>query len=148
MRGGTANCCVVVSDKPIGSPVVRQPGNAVVFNNPSFQKYEPVIAPDGVFVVNSSLVTLTSNRLDLRVLEIPATDIADDIGDLKLANVVLLGALLSARPILSLDALREALEGHIPAHHRDKLPLNFRALEQGAQAAAEYLCRVPEGDGR
>jgi 2-oxoglutarate ferredoxin oxidoreductase subunit gamma len=148
MRGGTANCCVVVSDKPIGSPVVRQPGNAVVFNNPSFQKYEPLVAPEGLLVVNSFLVTLTSSRLDLRVLEIPATDIADELGDLKLANVVLLGALLSARPLLSLDALRQALEAHIPAHHRDKLPLNFSALDRGAQAVAPYLNRVPEGDGR
>jgi 2-oxoglutarate ferredoxin oxidoreductase subunit gamma len=133
MRGGTAHCTVVVSDKPIGSPVVSHPQIVIAFNNPSFQKYEPLVARQGLLVYNASLIAFTSERTDIDVLPIPASDIADKLGNLKLLNVVLLGAALTARPVISLDAVRRALEIHLPSHHRDLLPLNFLALERGSQ---------------
>lgn len=136
MRGGTAHCFVVISDRPIGSPVVRYPGTAVVFNNPSFDRYEPLVAPEGLLAYNSSLIARTSSRRDLRLLPLPASDLADELGNLRLMNMVMLGAVLAVLPVLPLDALRRALDLHIPAHRRDMLELNYRALETGAEHAA------------
>jgi 2-oxoglutarate ferredoxin oxidoreductase subunit gamma len=132
MRGGTAHCFVVISDQQIGSPAVARPRHAIVFNNPSFDKYVDKVAPGGLLLVNGSLVTRTAERTDMTTLVIPATDLADSIGDLKQSNLVLMGALLTASPVISLHAVRRALEAH--SRHRDKLASNLLALEAGAQA--------------
>jgi 2-oxoglutarate ferredoxin oxidoreductase subunit gamma len=139
MRGGTAHCYVVVGDRPIGSPVVRNPRIAIAFNNPSFDKCEPQVAPDGLLAFNASLIARTSQRSDILKLPVPATGLADEIGDLRLANVVLLGAVLTAQPVLPLDAIRRALEEHIGARHRDTLPLNLEALDRGAVFARNLI---------
>ncbi len=139
MRGGTAHCYVVIADRPIGSPLVRNPRVAVVFNKPSFDKYEPLVAPGGLLVSNSSLIEQASRRDDILELRVPATEIADEVGSLKLANLVLLGAVLQARPILSLDALARGLENHIPSHRRDMLEMNIAAMQRGARFAAELM---------
>jgi 2-oxoglutarate ferredoxin oxidoreductase subunit gamma len=136
MRGGTAHCYVVISDKPIGSPIVKYPQVAMVFNNPSFDKYEPLVITDGILVRNASLVTRTSARTDITELPVPAAALADEIGDLRLANVVMLGAVLTARPIIPLDAIRRALDEHIPPHRRDMLAFNYEALNKGAAFAS------------
>ncbi len=133
MRGGTAHCFVVISDKIIGSPMVARPLNGVIFNKPSFDKYESIIAPNGRLVVNTSLVPQTSNRTDIEFINIPATDIAYELGDQRLTNMVLLGALLRDHPVLPIEALKRALEAHIPAHRRNLLEKNFRAVERGAE---------------
>lgn len=135
MRGGTANCCVVLADRPIGSPVVRNPQVAVAFNNPSFEKYEPMVAVGGLFVYNASLITVEPIRVDIDVLPVPATNIADELGDMRLTNMVMLGAAISARPVLSLDAVKQALDAHLPSHRRDLLKANFAALERGMACA-------------
>jgi 2-oxoglutarate ferredoxin oxidoreductase subunit gamma len=133
MRGGTAHCFVVISDKIIGSPMVARPLNGVIFNKPSFDKYEPIIAPNGRLVVNTSLVPQISTRADIELINIPATDIAYELGDQRLTNMVLLGALLRDHPVLPIEALKRALEAHIPAHRRNLLEKNFRAVERGAE---------------
>lgn len=135
MRGGTAHCFVTVSDRAIGSPIVQHPQAAVVFNNPSFEKYEPLVACDGTLVVNRSLVLRQSVRTDINTLYIPATEIADEIGSVKVTNLVLLGALLEAHSILPVAAIETALEKHIAAHRRDLLELNYQAVQRGAQFA-------------
>lgn len=135
MRGGTAHCFVVISEKPIGSPLVANPKIAVVFNNPSFDKYEPILAPDGLLIVNSSLVQRQSNRKDIETLYIPATELAEQAGGRNLTNIVLLSAMLAHRPILNHEQLKAALEGHIPSHRRQWLPANFLALEKGREFA-------------
>lgn len=137
MRGGTAHCTVVISDKPIGSPIVSYPGIAVAFNNPSFEKYESLVAPKGLLVYNVSLIDQKPHRTDVEMLAVPATDIADELGNLKLTNIVMLGALLAYRPLLTLDQLRHALEGHIPSHRRNLLDLNLQALERGAMTVQQ-----------
>jgi 2-oxoglutarate ferredoxin oxidoreductase subunit gamma len=137
MRGGTAHCFVIVSDRPIGSPIVKHPKVAVVFNNPSFERYEPLAASGGLLVRNSSLVEQSSTRTDITELAVPATRIADEVGNLRLANVVTLGAMLAVHPTLSLDAIKAALEAHMPAHRMDMLPMNLEALERGAAFALE-----------
>lgn len=139
MRGGTAHCFVVISDKPIGSPVVRHPASALVFNRPSFDKYAPLVAPGGLLVVNSSLVPDVCERTDITVLNVPATGIADELGSLRVANLILLGAALAARPVLTIDTLKQALEAHIPAHRKDMLPMNYEAVDRGAACAREQL---------
>ncbi len=136
MRGGTAHCFVVISDRPIGSPIVRYPGTVIVFNNPSFEKYEPMVAPGGLLARNASLITQASQRTDITEMAVPATSIADELGNLRLANVVLLGAVVAARPVISLEAVKHALDEHIPQHRRDLLSLNYVALTRGAALAA------------
>jgi 2-oxoglutarate ferredoxin oxidoreductase subunit gamma len=139
MRGGTAHCFVVISDRAIGSPQVRQPKVAVVFNSPSFDKYEPLVEAGGLLVINTSLINGRSARMDLTELDVPATDLAEKLGALRLANMLLLGAVLAARPLLPLEAVERALEQHIPAHRRDMLDLNYQALRQGAEFARSLV---------
>lgn len=139
MRGGTAHCFVVISDKPIGSPITRHPKVAVAFNLPSYTRYEPVVAPGGLLAVNASLVTHTSTRTDITILDVPVTRIADEVGDLRLANVVMLGAVLTAYPALPLDAVKRALDNHLPEHRRKLLDLNYLALEKGAEFARRVV---------
>lgn len=132
MRGGTAHCYVVMSDRPVGSPIVRNPKVVVAFNKPSFDRYEALVAPGGLLVVNASLVEAETLRTDMDELRVPATEIADEVGSLKLANIVLLAAALTARPVISLDALKHGLELHIPKHRRDMLEMNYKAMQRGA----------------
>jgi 2-oxoglutarate ferredoxin oxidoreductase subunit gamma len=135
MRGGTAHCIVIVSDDPIGSPVIRNPQAAIVMNVPSMDKYEPLVKPGGILVVNRSLVEREAVRDDITNLLIHGNDIAEDCGDLRMANVVLLGALLKAFPLVSNEAVMTALEKHMPARHRNLLEANGAALQRGAEAA-------------
>jgi 2-oxoglutarate ferredoxin oxidoreductase subunit gamma len=132
MRGGTARCTVVVSDEEIGCPLVRRPSGAIVLNIPSMESFEPAVKPGGVLVVNQSLVPETSDRTDIRVVYVPATDLATELGSVRLANVLCLGALIGATGILPLAALEQALEDHLPQRHRWLLELNRQALHAGA----------------
>ncbi len=139
MRGGTAHCFVVVSDKPIGSPIVRHPNVGIVFNNPSFEKYINEVATGGLLVVNDSLIEYPPQRDDITELRVKATDIAYEIGDARLTNMILLSATLAAHPVIPVDDLRAAVEAHIPAHRRNLLPKNFEAIDRGVAAAIKAL---------
>jgi len=132
MRGGTANCTVVISDEEIGSPTVKNPTAAVVMNLPSLEKFEPRVVPGGVLVVNSSLVNRDPVRSDITWLMIPAQEIAETIGPRRLLNMVMLGALLDKLPILKLNDLNAALEAHMPERHKRFLKSNIEALKLGA----------------
>jgi 2-oxoglutarate ferredoxin oxidoreductase subunit gamma len=132
MRGGTAHCTVVISDQPIGSPIVRNPKTAVVFNLPSFEKYESLVKPNGLLAINSALIEEKCTRTDLNALEVPATSLAEEVGSVRVANIVMLGALLTALPVVPLERVKAALEGHLPAHRQNLLEINFAALERGA----------------
>jgi 2-oxoglutarate ferredoxin oxidoreductase subunit gamma len=132
MRGGTAHCFVVVSDNPIGSPIVKHPKVAAVFNNPSLNKYEPLLASDGLLMVNSSLVTQKSKRDDIKSLYVPATEIAEEIGSAKVANLVLLGALLEAYRVLPLALVKRTLRKQLGDRKPALVEMNYRALEEGA----------------
>jgi 2-oxoglutarate ferredoxin oxidoreductase subunit gamma len=142
MRGGTAHCTVIISDEEIGSPLVRRPQAVIALNLPSRDKYLPLVAPGGVLVVNASLVPPTPPRADLRIVEVPANDLAESLGNVRLANVVLLGALLAVLPAVkgvSLAALDRALSAHLPERHRALLALNYPALRRGAAAVSGEL---------
>ena len=135
MRGGTANCTVIIADEEIGSPMVRRPVGAIVLNLPSLDKYEPLVTPGGTLIVNSSLVNRPVGRTDILSAAIPGNEIAEELGDKRLMNIIMLGALLSQLPVLPLTALENALEEHLPERHRKLLPLNLKALRIGAEYA-------------
>jgi 2-oxoglutarate ferredoxin oxidoreductase subunit gamma len=142
MRGGTARCTVIISDEEIGSPVVKHPKAVIALNLPSVDKYEPLLPPEGIIVVNSSLIDREIKREDVTVVMLPANEIADDLGNLRLANMVSVGALLEMLPVLPMEAVKQALQDHLPERHQHTLPINFQALERGSQVAKEQLATV------
>jgi 2-oxoglutarate ferredoxin oxidoreductase subunit gamma len=137
MRGGTANCTVVISDEPIGSPVTERPRAAIVMNLPSLERYEPLVLPGGVLVVNTSLIDRDAERTDLDVLKIPGDDVAAELGHPKLTNVVLLGALLARTNALTPAQVAATLERVLPERHKRLLGANHAALARGAELAAQ-----------
>lgn len=136
MRGGTANCTVIISDEEIGAPIVRNPMALMAFNRPSLDKYEALVHTGGVIIVNSTIVDRSAVRTDLNAVDVPANQIAEKIGDKRLANMVMVGALLANLPILPVAAIEKALEAHLPARHQKLLPNNYKALREGAQFLA------------
>lgn len=137
MRGGTAHCTVIIGDEPIGSPIVHQPSVCIVMNLPSLQKYGKLMQPGGLLIVNSSLVPETCGRTDIREVRIPSSDIASELGDMRMSNVVLLGALLRLNPILSLPATQAAMEAHVSGRARRLLEQNKQALHKGYEVAGQ-----------
>ena len=135
MRGGTANCTIVIADDEIGSPLVKNPPLAIALNLPSFDKYEEILATGGTLIVNRSMVDREAKRDDINVIFVPCNEIAEEIGDKKLLNMVAVGALLTALPELTLHDIEKALEGHLPARHQHLLPKNYEALKRGFEAA-------------
>ena len=135
MRGGTANCTVIVSDEEIGSPLVRHPTAAIVLNPPSFERYEPMMQKDGVLLVNASLISSPPQRSDIRRIDVKANEMAAEMGVAQMANVILLGALVQATGVLKLETLDRVLDEHVSARHRDKLEANKQALRKGAALA-------------
>jgi len=135
MRGGTANCTVILSDDEIGSPIIREPSICIVMNPPSMEKYEPLVRPGGLLVANSTLVRVKSEREDIDVVYVPANQLAAELGNVKMANVVLLGALLGKREILPVQAVKRTLDEHIPERRKHIIEPNKRALDRGIQFA-------------
>jgi 2-oxoglutarate ferredoxin oxidoreductase subunit gamma len=139
MRGGTAHCTVIISEEEIGAPLVRHPTAVIAMNMPSLDKYEPLVTPGGVLVVNASLTTRAARRTDLRVISIPANILAEELGHLRLANLVLTGAMLAATKVLPLGAVERALSLHLPERHQHLLKANSQALRRGAEMAEAAL---------
>lgn len=135
MRGGTANCTVVIADEEIGSPLVKNPPLAVALNLPSFDKCEETLAPGGALIVNQSMVDRGAKREDINVIFVPCNEIAEEIGNKKLLNMVAVGALLTVLSEVTLQDVEKALEAHLPARHKHLLPSNYEALRRGFKAA-------------
>ncbi len=135
MRGGTAHCTVILSDEEIGSPVVLEPTIAVVMNPDSMDKYEPLVKPGGLLVVNSTLIRRKSERTDVQAIYVPANDLAAEVGNVRMANVILLGALLGTRPILPVDGIKRTLDTHLPEARKKIIEPNKRALDRGVAFA-------------
>lgn len=142
MRGGKARCTVVVSDEEIGSPIVRRPSSAIVMNIPSMAAYEPAVKPGGTLIVNSSLIDLRSERDDISVLYIPATATANEMGNPRVANMVLLGAWAFATGVVTIEQLGKALADHLPSEKKNLVWINQQALKQGAEMAKQQLKAV------
>jgi 2-oxoglutarate ferredoxin oxidoreductase subunit gamma len=139
MRGGTANCTVIISSEEIGSPLVRNPRAVIAMNLPSFDKYEPLVVPGGTLIVNQSLVNRGAKRTGLQFLLVPANEIAEGLGDKRMANIVMVGALLAQLPVLSLEAVEKSIGGHLPERHKKLLPLNLESLRAGATFARDAI---------
>ncbi len=131
MRGGTANCSVIISDEPVGAPIVLNPDVLVAMNLPSLDKYESAVKPGGTIFVESSLIARKVQRTDVNVYYVPATRLAEEIGAPQLANMILMGKLLSVFGEYSEDTVLAALEKCISARHADMLDLNRKAMETG-----------------
>jgi 2-oxoglutarate ferredoxin oxidoreductase subunit gamma len=135
MRGGTANCSVTISDKKVASPIVDHPTSLVVMNRPSLDKFESRVIPGGRLFVNSSIIDRRSERDDIEVYYVPASDIALQLGQPKVANIAMLGAYLAVTHCVSAQSLIQALKHKLGAHKAHLIPVNEEALQKGAEAA-------------
>lgn len=137
MRGGTANCSTVVSDNPVGSPVIDSADVVVVLNQPSLVKFEKAARPGGILIYNSDLVTYEPPRDDIKVLPVPAQTISAELGSEKVANIVLLGAVVELSGIISKEAARHVIEEKLGKRKPQFLPMNLAAFDRGMALAAE-----------
>ena len=145
MRGGTANCTVVISSQQIGSPVVGRPHAAIVMNLPSLIKYEPRVLPDGLLLINTSLIDVKeASRRDIEILSIPVNEIAIDNGNPKLANMVALGAFNEKTQLVQISSLFESLEKVMDERYHHLIPSNIKAIQIGA----EFVQSLQRGAGK
>ena len=131
MRGGTANCSVVISDTPVGSPIITNPDMLIAMNLPSLQKFVDAVVPGGVIILDSTLIDVKVERTDVKVFYIPATQMAKDAGFSTLANMILTGKALKEMDIVSWEGNRETLESFIPAKKANLIDINCQALQTG-----------------
>ncbi|MGM9670293.1 MAG: 2-oxoacid:acceptor oxidoreductase family protein [Oscillospiraceae bacterium] len=135
MRGGTANCSVIVSDEPVASPLVDMADCIVAMNRPSLDKFEDKVKPGGVLIINSSIIDRKAERDDIQVVYCDATRLAEEIGNPKGANVAILGALMAKEPVCSVDVMVEAIRVELGAKKARFLEGNKKALIAGMEAA-------------
>ena len=131
MRGGTANCSVILSDSPVGSPIITNPDVLVAMNLPSLQKFEDAVVPGGKIFVDSTLIDAKVARSDVEVFYIPATQLAKDAGFATLANMILTGKVLKEVDAVTFDGNKETLETFIPAKKANLIDANCLALQTG-----------------
>ncbi len=137
MRGGTANCTVVIDTQSIGSPVVDQPDEVIAMNNPSLAKFEPSIRKNGILILNTSVIDQKPKRKDIHVIEVKANEIADQLGNPKVANMVILGAYIHATKAVSRSSLEQALETKLGSKKGHLVEVNMKAIDEGMKAATQ-----------
>ncbi len=133
MRGGTFYCLVVISNRPIGSPIVKKPLHLVAMNRPSLENFAPILKPNGTVLINTTLIPMAAGRDDLYQVGVPATTIASALGNSRAANVVALGAFVEITGILSFEAILDSVIAEF-AKKENLVDLNLRALEAGRAA--------------
>lgn len=135
MRGGTANCSVMISERPIGSPVITDDAtSAIIMNLPSLDKFEQDVQKDGIIIINSSLIEKKASRADLKAYYVPANEIANEIGNSKVANMVMLGAYLELTKSVSMESVMTALKKIFGESKSHLMPINETAMKRGADA--------------
>ena len=132
MRGGTANCSVVISTDPIVSPIILEPTELIAMNLPSLLKFEPTVVPGGTIFVNSSIITEKVTRTDVKAVYVPCLDIANELGNSKVANMVMLGAYIQAMGNLGEETIKEMLVHMFTGPKAKLVDLNIEALRRGA----------------
>ncbi len=132
MRGGTANCSVTISDQPIASPIIDHPTSLIAMNRPSLDKFEAAIVPQGKLFINSSIIDQKPRRDDLNVYYVPCNDIALELGNAKVSNIVMLGAYIAATGCVKPESLIEALQHKLGERKMHMIPVNREALARGA----------------
>ena len=131
MRGGTANCSVIISDTPVGSPIITDPDILVAMNLPSLQKFVDAVVPGGKIIIDSTLIDAKVDRSDVEVFYVPATQMARDAGFATLANMILAGKVLKETDGVAYDGNKETLEAFIPAKKANLIDVNCKALQLG-----------------
>jgi 2-oxoglutarate ferredoxin oxidoreductase subunit gamma len=136
VRGGTSNCAVIIADEPIASPLVSKPSSLIIMNKASLSKFAPRLKDGGLLVMNSSLIDGEPKLADTTdVLAVPANDVAVELGNVKAANMVAVGAYLQRKGIFSADAAAECLADVFAKRYHKTIPVNTEALRRGAEFA-------------
>jgi len=133
MRGGTANCSVVISDELIGSPLISNCDALIALNNPSLEKFEGNVKPNGIIIVDSTLVHIVPKRKDISFISIPASEIASEMGNMTFAGIILLGALSSVSGSFTRNSFEDALKDVLPKKHHHLIPQEMEAFDKGKQ---------------
>jgi 2-oxoglutarate ferredoxin oxidoreductase subunit gamma len=133
MRGGTSNCHVIISDDPVGSPILNSATVVLAMNRPSMDKFESYLEPGGILLVDSSLVNRKPERKDIKVFEIPATQIASDMGNLTYANIIMLGKLIHETGAVSAEYIEKGLRKVLPEKKHHLIPEEMKALQLGME---------------
>lgn len=133
MRGGTSNCSVIISDNRIGSPVVEHPTEAIVMNRPSLLKFEPSVKPGGSLFINSSTIHEQATREDIKVYYVPCDEIAAELGNSKVSNMVMLGAYIGATEAVQVSTIESMIKKLFDGGKAHLIPLNIQALHKGME---------------
>jgi 2-oxoglutarate ferredoxin oxidoreductase subunit gamma len=136
MRGGTAYCTVVIGDKTIGSPIIKEPSHLVAMNRPSLEKFASSVKPGGIILINSSLIPVDSKRDDVDEMIVPVNDVAIKVGNVKCANIVALSAFAARSKLVDMDILRECIKEEF-ASKAKLIPMNMDAVDKGIEIAAK-----------
>ena len=131
MRGGTANCSIILSDDPVGSPIVSNPDVLIAMNLPSLDKYEKAVVPGGTIIVDSTLISRKVEREDVKAFYIPATKMANDAGISSLANMIMMGKMIKETGIVNFDDVMDTLKKVVSAKRANLLDVNIKALKAG-----------------
>ncbi|MGM0598670.1 MAG: 2-oxoacid:acceptor oxidoreductase family protein [Candidatus Rifleibacteriota bacterium] len=135
MRGGTANCSVVISQNEIASPIVLEPDALIAMNKPSVTKFEPKVKEGGTMIVNSSLIDITEFRKDIKTYSVPASEMANEIGNDKVANVIMAGVYSKLSGLFTYDEVVNAFPNFLPASKKELLEININAFKKGFEFA-------------
>ncbi len=135
MRGGTANCSVILSDERIGAPVVETPTELIVMNEPSLDKFENDVLPNGIIFLNSSIIKKEVVREDVKVVKVPCDEIAAELGNSKVSNMVMLGAYVGATGALKTETIETMIEEMFTGKKAKLVPLNIEAFRKGLECA-------------
>ena len=136
MRGGTAYCTVVIADRPIGSPIIKNPLHLVAMNGPSLEKFAPTVKKGGIIFVNSSLINFDAGRDDVDEFKVPVMELAKEVGNMRAANIVALSAFVARSKLVSMETLRECIKEEFSKKPK-LIPLNMKAVDAGVKAAAK-----------
>ena len=129
MRGGTANCTVVVSDKTVSCPLIYEADCVVAMNLPSLIKFEPTVKPGGILLLNKSVIRQDAKRDDIKVFDVPANDLAGELGNVRVANMVMLGAFIRTTGVVAAESIKQVIRETLGAKKAELLDLNIRAFE-------------------
>ena len=133
MRGGTANCSIIIGDEPVGTPIVTEPSVVVAMNLPSLDKFEPMLHADGTLLINSSPIDRKPHRTDIKTYYVPCNDIAQELGNLKVANMVMVGAIIAASGVVDIDSVISVLAKKIFKNKPQVMPINEQAIRRGLE---------------
>jgi 2-oxoglutarate ferredoxin oxidoreductase subunit gamma len=131
MRGGTANCSVVISDEPIGSPVINDADVLIALNSPSLEKFAPQVKPGGLIIADCTLAPSAPDRNDVRYIPIPASGMASDMGNMTFAAIILLGSLMEQTGCFRRESFEQSLAETLPSRHHHLIPAEMAAFDQG-----------------